>query len=546
MALAVGSRIGSFEIGTLLGAGGMGKVYRVRDTRLNRDVAIKILPESVALDRDRLARFKREAQVLAALNHPHIAAIYGLEEAEGILALVLELVEGPTLADRIAQGPIAVDEAIPMARQIAEALEAAHDQGIIHRDLKPANIKVRDDGSVKVLDFGLAKALGPPEGGHYVPQGGGAVGRGVRLEPDLTNAATITSPAMMTGIGMILGTAAYMAPEQARGKVVDKRADVWAFGCVLYEMLTGHRACPGEDLTETIASVVKGEPDWSALPATLPPTLRVYLRRCLQKNPRDRVHGIGDMRLAIDGAFDVPAPPPQSAGAIAPPRPWRSPTVAGGAIVLILISVAATWWLKPPAAERPAPLRRFVVSTGQAALGIATINRDVAITPDGSRLVYFAGVGGKRQLYVRALDALEGTPIRQADRFFEPFVSPDSRWVGFNDEADYMLRKMPIGGGPPVTITAVGPEMLGATWGPDDTILFATTEAGTGLRRVPAGGGTPTVLTTPDKARGEIQHSWPEFLPGGRAILFTIQSGQRGEDFQIAAFDIESGQTKIL
>jgi len=542
MSLVRGTRLGPFEIGTPLGAGGMGEVYRARDTRLNRDVAIKILPAIFALDADRLARFKREAQVLAALNHPHIAAIYGLEETDGVQALVLELVEGPTLADRIANGPIGVPEALPIARQIAEALEAAHEQGFIHRDLKPANIKVREDGSVKVLDFGLAKLTGPAEAGPYVHQSAGAgFGR-----PELSQSPTITTPAA-TGIGMILGTAAYMSPEQARGKVVDKRADIWAFGCVLYEMLTGQHACPGEDVTETIAAVVKGEPDWSALPATLPPTLRVYLRRCLQKNLRDRLHDIGDMRLAIDGAFDVLPPSPQtSAEAVGTTLPWRSPTAGAVALALILVAAAATWWLKPPAAERPAPLRRFAISTGQAPLGIANRNRDVAITPDGSRLVYFAGLGANRQLYVRALDALEGTPVRQAGRFFEPFVSPDSRWVGFNDEADFVLRKMPIAGGPPVTITAVGREILGATWGPDDTIVFATTEAGTGLRRVPAGGGTPTVLTTPDKARGEILHAWPEFLPGGRTILYTIQSGERGDDYQIAALNLDTGEQTIL
>jgi serine/threonine-protein kinase len=531
MPLAAGARLGPFQIAEPLGAGGMGEVYRARDTRLNRDVAIKILPETFALDADRLARFKREAQVLAALNHPNIAAIYGLEETDGIQALVLELVEGPTLADRIADGPIAVEEALPIARQIAEALEAAHEQGIIHRDLKPANIKVREDRSVKVLDFGLAKLAASDNSSSGMA--------GLSMSP------TITTPAA-TGIGMILGTAAYMSPEQARGKVVDRRADVWAFGCVLYEMLTGLRAFPGEDVTETIASVVKSEPDWDLLPVDLSPTPRVYLRRCLQKNPRDRVHDIGDVRLAIDGAFDVAVPPPQPPAEAVGTTPWRSPTAAAAALALILVTAVATWVVMAPAAERPAPLRRFAISTGQVPLVIANRNRDVAITPDGSRLVYFAGLGANRQLYVRALDALEGTPIRQADRFFEPFVSPDSRWVGFNDEADFTLRKVPIAGGPPVTITAVGREILGATWGPDDTIVFATTDPGTGLRRVSAGGGAPTALTTPDKARGEIQHSWPEFLPGGRAVLYTIQSGERGEEFQIAVLDIESGESRTL
>ena len=445
-------------------------------------------------------------------------------------ALVMELVEGDDLSQRIARGAIPLDEALPIAKQIAEALEAAHEQGIIHRDLKPANIKVRADGTVKVLDFGLAKAMESP----------GA------MSPSASQAPTITTPAM-TQAGMILGTAAYMSPEQARGKTVDKRADIWAFGAVLFEMLTGKRAFPGEDLADTLAAVVKLDPRWDAIGTGVPARVRQVLRVCLQKDPKQRAQAIGDVRLALEGAFDVPAPPPQpSAEALGTKLHWRSPTVGAAALALILVTAVATWVLKPPAAERPAPLRRFTISTGQAPLSIGTRNRDMAITPDGSRLVYFAGLGADRQLYIRALDALEGTPIRQAVGFFEPFVSPDGRWVGFNDEPNDMLRKMPIAGGPLVNVTAVRREMIGATWGPDDTIVFATTEPGTGLQRVPAGGGTPTVLTTPDKARGEIQHSWPEFLPGGRAVLYTIQSGERGEDFQIAAFDIQSGNTKIL
>ncbi|MGH9253961.1 MAG: protein kinase domain-containing protein, partial [Vicinamibacterales bacterium] len=590
MSLARGTRIGPFEIAALLGAGGMGEVYRARDTRLHRDVALKILPDAFALDPDRLARFKREAQMLAALNHPNIAAIYGLEETDTGQALVLELVEGPTLAEvlsgevalgsglsavgqlrshavpqfgasgqkPIAQGPkpasaLSVDEALRIARQIAEALEAAHLQGIIHRDLKPANIKVREDGSVKVLDFGLAKlaegpaeaghyAPSPPEGGHYV-QTGGTADRSVR--PDLTAAPTITTPAA-TRLGTILGTAAYMAPEQARGKTVDKRADVWAFGCVLYEMLTGRRAFTGEDVTETIAAVVRGEPDWSALPAALPPMLRVFLRRCFAKIPADRLHDIGDMRLAMDGAFDVPVPLASRAAGSPAASLWRSPALLASLLAAVVVTAVATLWLTPSPPEGLLPLRRFALSTGESPLWIANTNQDVAIAPDGSRIVYFTGTGANRQLHVRALDALEGTAIRDADRFFEPFISPDSRWVGFIDEAGFMLRKMPIAGGPPVNVTKIGTEMLGATWGPDDTIVFATVELGTGLRRVSAGGGTPTVLTTPDKARGELLHAWPEFLPGGRALLFTIQTEEGGKAFQIAALDLESGTIKIL
>jgi len=335
-----------------------------------------------------------------------------------------------------------------------------------------------------------------------------------------------------------------MAPEQARGKSIDKRVDIWAFGCVLYEMLTGRRAFPGDDVTETIAAVVKSDPEWSALPADLSPAVRVFLRRCLAKHPADRVHDVGDMRLALEGAFDLEAVP----GPLMPhsPRRRRPAVLIAGALALVASTAAATSWLVPAAPEEPAPVRRFALPTGEASLWIANRNRDLAIAPDGSRLAYFAGVGTSRHLYVRALDALEAIPIRQAESFFELFFSPDSRWLAFNDEGDFTMRKMPVAGGPATAITKVGTEMLGATWGPDDTIVFATTAPGSGLRRVSAAGGTPSVLTTPDTARGEILHAWPEFLPGGRALLFTIQSGVAGGDFEVAALDLTSGEIKRL
>ena len=347
---------------------------------------------------------------------------------------------------------------------------------------------------------------------------------------------------------MILGTAAYMSPEQARGKVVDKRADVWAFGCVLYEMLTGQRAFPGEDVTETIAAVVKAEPDWALLPTELSPTLRVYLRRCLQKNPRDRVHDMGDVRLALEGALDILTLPPEPS---AVPRTkassWRArAVVASSAIALIAMGGVAARLLTPAAEDRPPAVRRFAVTTAPAQLGIAINNRDVAIAPDGTKIAYFAGVGANRQLYVRQLNALEGTPIRQGERFFEPFFSADSRWIGFNDENGFLLKKIAASGGPPVTIAPVGRAILGATWGPDDTIVFATGEPGTGLWRVSAGGGKPTPLTTPDKASGEVSHSWPEFLPAGNALLYTIGAGERADDYRIAALNLQNGERRVL
>src|SRR3989454_6776185 len=307
MSLTPGSRLGAYEIAALIGAGGMGEVYRARDTKLNRDVALKVLPEAFLLDPDHLARLKREAQVLASLNHPNIAAIYGSEESNGVQALVLELVEGPTLADRIAHGPIPLDEALPIARQIADALEAAHEQGIIHRDLKPANIKVREDGTVKVLDFGLAKLTDAAAGSSVGPGG-------------LSQSPTITTPAMMTGVGVILGTAAYMAPEQAKGRAADTRSDVWAFGCVLYEMLTGNRAFEGEDVSDTLAAVLRGEPDWNALPADVPPAIRTLLQRCLAKDRRQRIADISIAQyvLAESASLTAPQTVPGVASVVAP------------------------------------------------------------------------------------------------------------------------------------------------------------------------------------------------------------------------------------
>ena len=387
MPLSAGTRLGPYEILSALGAGGMGEVYRARDTKLDRAVAIKILPEAFAADTERIARFQREAKTLASLNHPNIAHIHGLEESDGVRALVMELVEGEDLAQRIARGAIPVDEALPIAKQMADALEAAHEQGIIHRDLKPANIKVRPDGTVKVLDFGLAKAMEPT---------------GV-ASPSVSQSPTITTPAM-TQAGMILGTAAYMSPEQARGKPVDKRADIWAFGCVLYEMLTGQRAFDGQGVSETLARVIEREPDWARLPATLSPALRTYLRRCLQKDPRQRVQAIGDVRLALEGAFETAVPQTAAPAAVAP---WRRVALVGVAAIIASGAIIGTlvWVAMRPAEPTPPRVSRLQVTpSGTSALSIFWNNRDLAITPDGSRLIYVGNRG--TQLFVRALDAL--------------------------------------------------------------------------------------------------------------------------------------------
>ncbi len=370
MALTVGSRLAHYDVTALIGEGGMGQVYQATDTKLNRQVALKILPEAFATDPDRLARFQREAQVLASLNHPGIAAIYGLEDSEDTKALVLELVEGPTLADRISQGPVPIDEALPIAKQIAEALEAAHEAGVIHRDLKPANIKVKDDGTVKVLDFGLAKAL------DTTPQGDPS------LSPTLTAAAT--------QMGVIMGTAAYMSPEQARGKPTDRRADIWSFGVVLFEMLSGQRAFAGEDVSVTLADVIRADLSWDKLPSDLPPGLATYLRRCLEKEPSQRIQAIGDVRLAMEGAFDVPASPAIESGDTlvgTQLHVWQRP----GPLLFVVLALIATtalvvWTLMLP---EPGDVVQFtLVPPGSQAFTFGGSRQDLTITRDGTQVVY--------------------------------------------------------------------------------------------------------------------------------------------------------------
>ncbi len=554
MALTAGTRLGVYEILTTIGAGGMGEVYRARDTRLNRDVAIKVLPDAFAFDTERLARFTREAQTLASLNHSNIAAIYGLEEgptrvspAESgphIRALVMEFVEGEDLSQRIARGAIPLDEALPIARQIAEALEAAHEQGIIHRDLKPANIKVRSDGTVKVLDFGLAKAM----------EAGGAGQAGGAGRESLTMSPTITSPAM-TQAGIILGTAAYMAPEQARGKSVDKRADIWAFGVVLCEMLTGRRAFDGDDLSITLAFVMTKDPDWAALPSATPPALQRLLRRCLEKEPRRRLRDIGEARLALTDGFGAESP--ASTASQPPPVQSLGRRLALVGVLALAIGAALAgvgmWFATRPTTP---PIARFMVApTGTAAMTQITLDRELAVGPDGRHIVYVGNNG--TQLFVRAMDQLEPTAIAGLNFPRGPFVSPDEKWIGFFDGAGQSaaergttitLKKVSISGGPALPICGItGGDRGGATWGDDDTIVFGMTDAASGLWRVPAGGGKPAQLTTPNHERGEADHLWPEFLPGGQAVLFTITSTAGGiESAQVAVLDLKTGTQKIL
>ena len=527
MALSAGRRLGSYEITSALGAGGMGEVYRARDTKLNRAVALKILPEAFTRDPDRLARFTREAQVLASLNHPHIGAIYGFEDSSETHALVLELVEGDTLADRIARGPIPLDEALPIARQIGEALAAAHEQGIIHRDLKPANVKITPDGTVKVLDFGLAKLEG-------------AEGTAASANDAAALSPTITSPAMMTGVGVLLGTAAYMSPEQAKGRDADKRSDVWAFGCVLYEMLTGHRAFDGEDMTEVLGAVVRLEPSWEAVSSDVPPPVRTLLQRCLVKDRRHRIADIAVALYVLDHQTDLTATQATPASPAQRPSWRRIAALTTGALIVGVLGGAIAWFAARPAT--PAVTRTAITTSGPAALTRHGADRDLAITPDGSRVVY----RGNNRLLVRALNQLEPTALTGLGPTPRGvFISPDGQWVGFVDGTT--LKKVAITGGPPATVCALEGAPRGATWSADGTIVFATVSPATGLQRVSASGGEPTVLTRADLERGERDHWWPEILPGGKAVLFTIaRAVGESANSEIAVLDLQTGTSKVL
>ena len=450
--MQIGARIAAYEVIAKLGEGGMGEVYRARDSRLQRDVAIKVLPANVAADAERLARFTREAQLLASLNHPHIAHVYGVEQDATTRALVMELVEGPTLADQIAGGAIPLEEALPIARQIAEALDAAHERGIIHRDLKPANIKLTADGTVKVLDFGLAKALGPGE-----PIG--AV-RSSATEP--TNSPTLTTPAV-TQAGIILGTAAYMSPEQARGKAVDKRADIWAFGVVLYEMLTGRQLFAGETMSDTIAEVLKRDFDWSALPAATPPGVRRLLERALQRDPRKRLRDIGDAIAELDVS-----PAAEKAVTI-----QRKAGVSVAIVVLIVLVVAASaavaaWLLKP---DPPPALRsvvRFSVAIDES---LRSLERQaIAVSPDGSTLAIAAGTG----ILLRRLDDDGVTPLPNTENAGAMAFSPDGKSLAFSSPGQ--LRKLDLGASAAQTLWSSGLSSAillgGLAWSSDGTLAF--------------------------------------------------------------------------
>jgi serine/threonine-protein kinase len=551
MAFAAGTRFGHFEILSLLGAGGMGEVYRARDARLNRDVALKVLPEAFTSDPERLARFAREAQTLASLNHTNIGGIHGLEDANGRQALVLELVEGSTLADRIAQGALPLDEALPVARQIADALEAAHELGIIHRDLKPANIKLRPDGTVKVLDFGLAKALARNDASGM-------------SRPDVTASPTLLSPAAMTTAGLILGTAAYMAPEQARGKPVDRRADIWAFGCVLYEMLTGRRTFDGDEVTDTLAGILRGDPSWEALPATTPRSIQRLLRRCLQKDPRERLQAIGDARLELAEAAAAPAHESPVLAAKASTA-LRILPAAAASLVTALVVGAAVWALKPAASSNQEPsITRSLIGVdpfdqrppAQPGVDTSPLARPdrtaIALSPDGRTLVMKAAgfnitPNGRNQsgLFIRPLDSLTARPIVTTTGGDSPFFSPDGAWIGYVDAGE--LRRVSATGGEATatTITLLPnrrQRLTGASWADEGFIVFATVD---GIWRVPATGGTPQRIV--EIGRNENARALPYVLPGGQWLLLTVQpTAFRWDDAKIVARSLVNGEEKVL
>ena len=527
MSLAIGTRIGPYQVIGSLGEGGMGEVYRARDARLNRDTAIKVLPAAVAQDAERVARFRREAQVLAALNHPNIAAIHGLEETDDAVALVIEYVDGEDLAERLRRGAIPLDEALAIARQIAEGLEAAHDKGIVHRDLKPANIKLARDGTVKILDFGLAKALDTDASSSLT----------------LANSPTILSPVGLTVQGMILGTAAYMSPEQARGAPVDRRTDVWALGCVIYEMLTGRPAFASASLSDTLAAVLRGEPDWQALPGDTPPRIRLLLGRCLRKDPRQRVHDAADVRIEVNDAAadaDVQAPRPRASTdrRLAP----LALALLGGAAI-----ASALWWVRVSTSrETPTPVHLSLTSVPRTSSSLyLNANHQVSISPDGRHIVFVANPSGHRQLFLRSMGEADARAIDGTDDARTAFFSSDGEWIAFG--TGRALQKVAVSGGSPVTICKLSSTgFYGGDWSADQ-IIFVPDYNG-GLWSVSSNGGTPQPLLKTDPEHDRVVYADPEVLPDGRGVLFTLASGHAvtADDQDVAVLSPGAQEPRIL
>jgi serine/threonine protein kinase/Tol biopolymer transport system component len=517
-----GQRVGTYDILDLLGVGGMGQVYRARDTRLGRDVAVKVLPRLFSVDPERVARFEREAQLLASLNHPHIAAIYGFEQTDAVHALVLELVDGPTLAERLQAGPLPIAEALRIARQIADALEAAHERRIVHRDLKPQNIKVKPDSTVKVLDFGLAKAA-------------------IAAANDAGVSRTSATPVDGTRDGIILGTGSYMSPEQSRGHAVDKRTDIWAFGCVLYEMLTGHPAFAGDTISDTLAAVLKQEPDWQALPADTPPGIRSLLRRCLQKDSFDRLHDIADARIEIQETIAEPVA--MTPNGPHPPAtrwtrvlPWM--VTAGAVATALLVVLQGSHGPHAPAGS----VTRLDLDLPAGVELVTVYPPAVVLSTDGTRIAFVGAFRGVRQLYTRRLDQFETVAIRGTENANAVFMSPDGRALGFIT-ADLALKRVSLADGLVTTIEHDAEFSAGATWGPDDRITFVRAGA---LWQVPASGGQAKRLTTLDSGKQELLHAWPTIIAQGRILLFVSITGSSRAAAHIEALSLPTGERRVI
>jgi Tol biopolymer transport system component len=522
VSLSDGTRLGAYEITGQLGAGGMGEVYRAADTTLKRDVALKVLPPAFVEDADRLARFQREAEILASLNHTNIAQVYGLEKANGQTAIVMELVEGPTLADRIEAGPIPPDDAMGIALQVVAALEAAHDKGIVHRDLKPANVKIKDDGTVKVLDFGISKPLDASA---------------------ISGSSPVASTPAVTQTGVILGTAAYMSPEQAKGKFVDERTDIWAFGCLLYEMLTGQPAFGGEDVLAILARVIERDTDLKSIPGTISPAVRHTIKLCLEKDLRRRIADIRDVKLALDGAFDdhdasMIADAQAAARATLGPLRWGTlVTVAG-----VAVAAALGLWLRSPPEPRADPARLTLSLPSGTELPDGP---SVTISPDGARVAYVATSGGRQQLYLRPMNGFEAEPITGTEGAAAPFFSPDGRWLGFF--ADGQLKKISASGGVVETLAeAQDVAFSGGSWGPNDTIVFRGPLGG--LLEVSTEGGAPRPLMGADQGVEVGFVGSPTYLPGGEAVLLTSAGpGVRtAAGNTVEVLTLETGARKVL
>jgi Tol biopolymer transport system component len=536
MALATGSQLGPYQIVCPLGAGGMGEVYRCYDSRLRREVAIKVVPEGTSTRPERMARFAREAQFLAALNHPNIASIYGFEESPTMLALVMELVEGPTLAQRLAEGPLSLEDALPILRQITEALEYAHDRGIIHRDLKPANIKIKPDGVTKVLDFGLAKALSE------------------EIKPtDITNSPTLTSAA--TKAGLILGTAAYMSPEQARGKTVDRRADIWSFGAVVFEVFTGVVAFQGETTSDTLAAVIRGEPDWKLLPAKVPPEIQQLIHRCLDKDARQRLQSIGEARIAIENAAGR-----TSAVSVSTPALVSAPTevqaklpaenhalkyLAGAALAALLVVagfLVANLPRRGGSGAGEQSLIRFTIPPPPGT-ALNSVERALAISPDGTRIAISASTSDGPRLYLRELNTATPVPIAGAEGGSNPMFSPDGKSLAFFTGGK--LKKISLDGGAPVTVADGIVNIAGASWGTDHNIYYSSSLTSP-IYRVSDSGGKPEAVTKLQPDKSEQGHLSPIVLPGAKTLLYTVFSGGNIDDGAIVAQQLGSADKKIV